>query len=143
MKKTSKKKLVIGMAIVIGLVVVYFLLTGLIGRQPFKTYSVDMIQSVTVRALPPDTTEELSQEEIAEFVSILQTVRTYNMSWGYKISGGQNCIFTVTFTDGAITEINATNPYMIINGRGYKTEYEPCELLNQLANRVCNTQFAN
>ena len=51
-------------------------------------------------------------------------------------SGGQRCIFTITYTDVDEVEINAFTPSVIIDGKGYRAEYEACEELNQFANSL-------
>jgi len=38
--------------------------------------------------------------------------------------------------DGSKEEIMASNPFVVINGTGYKTKYEPCQKLNGYANRL-------
>ena len=46
-------------------------------------------------------------------------------------------------TDGTQTSIMAYNPFLVIDGIGYKTKYEPCEALNSYANRLLNEENAN
>ncbi len=38
--------------------------------------------------------------------------------------------------DGTETEITACNPFLVIDGAGYRTKYAPCEALNSYANRL-------
>ena len=45
-------------------------------------------------------------------------------------------LFTVIFTDGTVTDVTAYNPFLIIDGTGYRTAYEPCEALNRFANEL-------
>ena len=45
-------------------------------------------------------------------------------------------VFTLTMADGSTEEIIAYNPFVIINGVGYRTKYEPCEKLSQFANTL-------
>ncbi len=42
--------------------------------------------------------------------------------------------------DGTPTEIMEYNPFFVIDGVGYKTEYEPCEALNRYANGLLNEE---
>ena len=44
----------------------------------------------------------------------------------YTEYAGQGVIFTLTMEDGTQTEIMAYNPFLVIDGVGYKTKYEPC-----------------
>ena len=46
-------------------------------------------------------------------------------------------------TDGTQTEVMAYNPFLVIDGIGYKTKYEPCEALNSYANQLLNSGTAN
>ena len=45
-------------------------------------------------------------------------------------------VFDVTLRDGSTTQVVAYNPFVIIDGVGYRTKYEPCEALNAFANRL-------
>ena len=45
-------------------------------------------------------------------------------------------LLTLTLTDGTIREVGAYNPFLIIDGRGWRTAYEPCEALNAFGNRL-------
>ena len=47
----------------------------------------------------------------------------------------------ITRTIGAATEVRAYNPFLIIDGQGYRTEYQPCENLNRIANTILGTPF--
>ena len=47
-------------------------------------------------------------------------------------------MFTLTMADGSQEKITACNPFVIINGIGYKTKYEPCEQLSRYANKLLN-----
>lgn len=46
-------------------------------------------------------------------------------------------------SDGTQTSIMAYNPFLVIDGTGYRTKYEPCEALNSYANRLLNEEDAN
>ena len=52
---------------------------------------------------------------------------------------GQGVVFTLTMVDGTQTDIMAYNPFIVIDGIGYKTKYEPCEALNSYANELLNS----
>ena len=38
--------------------------------------------------------------------------------------------------NGSTEKITDYNPFIIINGTGYKAKYEPCERLNNYANKL-------
>ena len=39
-------------------------------------------------------------------------------------------------TDGSTTDVMAYNPFLVIDGVGYRTKYEPCEALSRYANQL-------
>lgn len=108
------------------------------GTRPFTALTVSEISSVSVQLLPPDTILELNDTDIEELVSILHTVVIYNKDNSYGDYNGQAVIYTITKTDGTQTVVQAYNPFLVIDGTGYKTKYEPCEKLNRLGNEIRN-----
>ena len=89
---------------------------------------------------PPDKTVEI--EDISELVGYLNDVVIYNQDNSYTEYVGQGVTFTLIMTDGTQTEITAYNPFLIIDGVGYKTKYEPCQALNSYANELLNSGTA-
>ena len=67
----------------------------------------------------------------------------YNKDNSFTEYSGQGVIFTLTMADGTQTEIMAYNPFLVIDGVGYKTKYEPCQALNRYANRLLNTAMTS
>ena len=106
----------------------------LIGAKPLRGLTVEEVTSATAELYPPDATLELTQGEIEELLPILSRVVTYRRDDSYRESTGQAVIFTLTKTDGTQLRIQAYNPFIVINGEGYRTKYGPCEELNQLGN---------
>lgn len=102
------------------------------GGKPFRALDADEITFATVCLAPPDTTLEIP--DIEELAGLLQDVIVYSRDDSYTEYSGQGVIFTLTFADGAETQIMAYNPFLVIDGVGYRTEYAPCEALNQYAN---------
>lgn len=45
-------------------------------------------------------------------------------------------MFTITMTDGTKRSIMGYNPFVVIDGVGYRTKQEPCEQLNCFANEL-------
>lgn len=127
----KKKGLIaIGCLIIIGIIIVF----AFSGRKPYKDLEASDIVSATVHLAPPDKTIQIT--EIEELVAYLNEVIIYNEDNSYTEYSGQGVIFTLTLTDGSQEEIMAYNPFVVINGTGYKTKYEPCEKLNNYANRL-------
>lgn len=102
------------------------------GKKPYKDLDATQIASVTVHLTPPDTTVQIA--EIEEFVAYLKNIVIYKEDNSYTEYNGQGIIFTVTMTDGTQTSIMAYNPFLVIDGVGYKTQYGPCEALSDYAN---------
>lgn len=69
-------------------------------------------------------------------MEILHKVVIYKEDNAYTEYAGQGVSYEITKTDGTITRIIAYNPFVIIDGVGYKTKYEPCEQLNWLGNNI-------
>ncbi|MDE7321069.1 MAG: hypothetical protein K2N46_15230 [Lachnospiraceae bacterium] len=132
-----KKKKLISISIIVVLIICIILIgKSLIGSHPFKNLTVEEIAGATVELYPPDTKAELNSQEIEDLVGILHEVVIYKEDNSYTEYNGQGVVFEITKTDGTITRINAYNPFIIIDGVGYKTKYEPCEQLSRLGNNI-------
>lgn len=123
--------------LLLGIIVYVFAASG---KKPYKDLDVSEILSATVRLAPPDKT--LKIVELEELVGYLNDVVIYNIDNSYTEYNGQGVIFTLTMADGTQTEIMAYNPFLVIDGIGYKTKYEPCEALNRYANGLLNEENA-
>lgn len=130
----KKGTLIISLACVLlaAAVVIGFAAFG--GRKPYKDLDATQIASVTVHLIPPDITVQIV--EIEEFIGYLKDVVIYNEDNSYTGYNGQAVTFTLTMTDGTQTSTMAYNPFLVIDGVGYKTEYGPCEKLNDYANKL-------
>ncbi len=107
------------------------------GNKPFNTLKSEEIVSAQVQVLPPDTKMQINDRDtIEELTDILRKAVIYRQDDSYKEYVGQAVRFTVEMRDGRKLEVVAYNPFLIINGIGYRTKYEPCEALNMLGNRL-------
>lgn len=129
-----KKKAVIAMAVVIVVLTAGVIISR--GKMPYKDLKASDIVSVAVYLSPPDETVQITNAE--ELVSYLNEIVIYNEDNAYTHYCGQAVMFTLTMADGSQEEITAYNPFVIINGIGYKTKYEPCEQLSRYANKLLN-----
>lgn len=120
-----------GMLLVVAVVIGF---TAFGGKRPFKDLDATQIASATVRLLPPDTTVQIV--EIEELVTYLKDIVIYNEDNSYGEYNGQSATFTLTMTDGTQINIMAYNPFLVIDGVGYKTKYGPCEALHNYANML-------
>lgn len=136
-----KRKIFTVAAIVLAVVLIVTIGLSVIGRRPFKNMKAEEIQSISIHLWPPNETMELNQDEIEELVGLLQQVKIYNPSWLHLASGGQSNIMTITYQDGAVKEVNQFGSTLIIDGQGYRVEYEPNEAISQFANKLFETRF--
>ncbi|MGN0994334.1 MAG: hypothetical protein ACI4PD_04360 [Butyricicoccus sp.] len=126
-----KKWLIAALTCIIGIGMVVLVFSS---RKPFKDLEVSDIVSATVHLAPPDQTIQITEME--ELVSCLNEVVIYHKDNSYTEYAGQAVIFTLAMADGSQEKIMAYNPFVVINGTGYQTKYEPCEKLNHYANRL-------
>ena len=130
----KKKGIIILATCVLSVIMIAFIVSG--GKKPYKDLDATQIASATVRLTPPDKTVQIVDTK--ELVEYLKNVVIYSEDNSYTEYVGQGVLFTLTMTDGTQTEIIAYNPFLIIDGVGYKTDYEPCEALNNYANKLLN-----
>lgn len=107
------------------------------GGRPFRVLDASEITFATVGLTPPDTTLEIP--DVEKLTGLLQDVVVYSRDDSYTEYCGQGVTFTLTFADGTQTQIMAYNPFVVIDGAGYRTEYAPCEALSQYANDLLSS----
>lgn len=137
-----KKKVPIAISaciLFIGVIIFISTITG--GKKPFKDLKSSEIVSATVRLIPPDKTIQIT--DIEELTKYLNALVIYNKDDSYTEYDGQGVIFTLILSDGIQIEIMGYNPFLVIDGVGYKTKYEPCEALNAYANKLLNAENAD
>ncbi len=134
-----KKGIVLMICVLVVCVAGVALLIGR-GEKPYRNLDASQIILATVRLTPPDKTIQIT--EIKELVEYLEDVVIYNKDNSYIEYDGQGVTFTLTMSDGAQTSIMAYNPFLVIDGIGYKTKYEPCQALNSYANRLLDKEDA-
>lgn len=131
--KKNKPLIIVGVCIV-AIIVLIVISTKIVGKKPFRDLVETDIVSATVNLSPPDKTIAISEFE--ELVSYLNNVVIYSEDNSYTEYDGQGVTFTIIMTDGTQTEVTAYNPFLLIDGVGYKTKYEPCDALNAYANKL-------
>lgn len=141
MKRTLKRTRVLAGAGIGGLLLIITVYASVVGRRPFVDLDASEIALATVRLIPPDKTVEIADTESLE--EYLKDVVIYRRDSSHSQYAGQYVNFTLTMKDGARTEVAAYNPFLIIDGVGYRTKYEPCEALNQYANDLLNAEDAH
>jgi len=116
------------------------------GASPveLKNLSADDIASFTVMAQPPGKTQTVrSRLYISSLAAYLRSVVIYNHDDSYNEYAGQWVEFTLTMKSGETLTVAAYNPFVVVNGVGYRTKYEPCEALNSFANNLLSTRYAD
>jgi len=105
-------------------------------KDIIKNISTGKIQSVQLIANPPGKKTMLSDKEIIQFCRLLDNVVLNEKTGCYSDNTGQWIQFNITFQDGGKSWAAAYNPFFIIDGTGYNTDYKPCEEINVFANKV-------
>ena len=111
-------------------------LTFAVGHRPFRNLEASDIQSASVELLPPDVSAQLAPAEVETLAELLRQVRVKWRDDSYTEYCGQAVIFTLTMTDGTVRKAMAYNPFLVIDGVGWRTAYAPCEALNAFGNRL-------
>lgn len=140
----KKRTLIISLVCMLLITSVVALFAGggrkLYGEKPFKDLDASQITSATVRLTPPDKTIRIVETD--QLAARLKNVVIYEKDNSYREYCGQGVIFSLTMTDGTYMEVMAYNPFLVIDGVGYRTKYEPCESLSQYANQLLNAEDA-
>ena len=131
-----RKKAIFAAAVIIALLTAGVMISR--GKTPYKALKASNVVSAAVCLAPPDRTVQITDAEIENLVSYLNEIVIYNEDNAYTDYCGQAVIFTLTMADGSREEVTAYNPFVIINGIGYKAKYEPCEQLSRYANQLLN-----
>lgn len=104
------------------------------GGKPFRELELSEIRSASVSLTPPDITLEIPDME--KLLGLLQDVVVYGRDDSYSEYSGQGVTFLLTFEDGTQTRIMAFEPFLVIDGVGYRTKSAPCEALSRYANAL-------
>lgn len=102
--------------------------------RPFQDLKGADIASASVELTPPGETAEV--EDLEALAALLRETVVYEEDDSYNQYNGQAVTFTLAMADGTETQVMAYNPFLVIDGVGYRTEYEPCEALNAYANQL-------
>ena len=129
----KKKALILSLAGILLLGLLLFAAAS-VGKRPYRDLDASEISMAVVQLSPPDKTVLIP--DIEELAGFLRDVVIYRQDNSYREYAGQGVTFTLTLADGTQTDIMAYNPFLVIDGVGYKTKYKPCEVLNNYANRL-------
>lgn len=123
-------------AVIIAVAVVW-MLVSLVGEKPLHSLQADQVRSMEVTVLPPNRTKIIEDpDKIKLVVKALQNVKVYGKSGKWREQNGQFVQFSLELESGETIRIGAFNPFLVLDGQGFKTKYGPCEELNRLANQL-------
>lgn len=106
------------------------------GSRPFAHLEGADLVSATVHLSPPDVTLELDRHELDELAGLLREVVVYGRDGSWTEYAGQAVTYTLELADGLTCTVTDYNPFLILDGVGYRTKYESCEALNNFGNRL-------
>jgi hypothetical protein len=134
-----KKKKLIGLICLLLMILIIGMLV--IGRnskeKPYHDLKIDDIKKVEMLVQPPNKVVEITdRKQLEKFIIILNKIVLYKKDDTWKEYSGQSVQFTITKNNGDIITVWEYNPFIILDGVGYKTKYEPCEELNKFANSL-------
>lgn len=133
-KMKKKNRAVLAGVVVCFALILVFVLSGRMGKRPFKDLQTSDIQSAAVTLGPPDQTIQIAgTDELTEY---LRDLVIYQEDNSYMEYAGQTVIFNLIMADGTEKSITAFYPFLIIDGIGYRTKYEPCEALAAYASQL-------
>jgi len=133
------KKTIIIAVIVLILGILTVITFSTFGKKPFAKLSADEIVSAELFIIPPEKTIYLTgKEKIAELTDILNQLVIYREDNSGREYAGQLVQVTIKLKNGETHTIGAYNPLLFMNGKCYRTKYEPCHKLNAFGNRILN-----
>lgn len=130
----AKRTIIISLICILSAVVIMAAAAIVSGKKPYENLEAAQIVSAAVQLSQPNKTIQIT--EIQELVDLLKDVVIYNEDNSYTEYNGQGVTFTLVMADGVQTSVMAYNPFLVIDGVGYKTKYEPCEALSHYANML-------
>ena len=104
------------------------------GQRPYRNLKASDLISASVCLTPPDETVPITEPDA--LVSCLRELVIGRKDQSYTEYNGHAVTFTLVLTDGSRQEILVCNPFVVINGTGYRAEYGPCERLSSYANKL-------
>lgn len=100
-------------------------------KKPYAKINKDDISEISI-LFGTYEPYQLTENETDEFINMLKDVVIYKKDNTYvEYSGVKTLMFCIEKTNGKKIYISAANPFFIINGTGYRTEYLPCDRLSR------------
>ena len=135
----SKKMIIVICILVLGILAV--MLFGTFGRKPFAKLSASEIVSAELFIIPPDVTITITDKgDIVKLANILKEITIYREDNSGRDYDGQLVEVTIELKTGETHIIGAYGSFLFLNGKCYRTKYEPSEKLNAFGNRILKNQ---
>lgn len=135
----SKKVVIAIFILVLGILTV--MLFGTFGKKPFAKLSADEIVSAELFIIPPnDKISIIDKGDISELTNILNEVTIYQEDNSGREYTGQLVQVTIELKNGEIHTIGAYGSFLFLNGKCYRTKYEPSQKLNAFGNVILNAR---
>ena len=134
-----KKQQIYSILLVLLIVLVYPMLNQLLNSPniPFKNLKVENIKSIDLYLQPPDKgiliEDKININNILETLNklVIKTDDSPNIDYS-----GQLVIYKINKNNGDTVELKVCSPYVIIDEKIYKANYEICDVLNLLGNEL-------
>ena len=133
---TQKRNQRIALAVAIILGVCAALGTLLTGNKPYAGLESEQLNKVEMQLSPPDVRFELEAEEVEQLTPILRQLTIYRQDNSYEDYAGQTVKVLLILQDGTTIEVVECNPFLVIDGVGFKAKEESCSQLNEFANQL-------
>lgn len=133
---TQKRNQMIALAAAIILGICAALGTLLTGNKPYAGLESEQLSKVEMQLTPPDVRFELEAEEVEQLTPILRQLTIYRQDDSYTDYAGQTVQVTLTLQDGSTIQVVECNPFLVIDGVGFKAKEESCSQLQAFANQL-------
>mgnify|MGYP000492097933 CR=1 FL=1 len=135
----NKKLIIVIFILILGILA--FMLFNTFGRKPFAKLSADEIVSAELFIIPPDKTVSITdKEDIYKLTDILNEITVYREDNSGREYVGQLVQVTIELENGETHAIGAYGSFLFLNGKCYRTKYEPSEKLNAFGNGILNAR---
>ena len=137
----GKRVLVViaGLALALGLLIWYLFFRGT--HPKGERVSLGDLQgadilSAAVHLSPPDVTLELTEAEREELAGLLRAAVVHERDDSWREYAGQGMTYTLELRSGSTLTVMEFNPFLVIDGVGYRADHDPCEALSRFGNRI-------
>ena len=105
------------------------------GDRPFQVLEADQIASALVELDPTGASAALDTQAIADLAS---AAGDKDLSGGRELSDSQRPVCYLHLYPDRRHRAHRLRlrPYVVIDGTGYRTDYEPCQALNMLGSQL-------